>query len=123
MTGGKDPRLSSRSGKHLESHAYFATVGGEMGAIGFDPTQGGEMPWSQPGISPRDPRSSCNVPTAPQGQSQVCALSSRLFPNVTSGHPLAWLPRCPILSLFSLPFSSTRDLDTRTPARWIDNSL
>lgn len=71
MLGGKDPRLSSRSGKHLETTATVAQLATDTGAIGFDPTLGGEMPWSQPGMSPRDHRSNSNVPTAPQGTSQV----------------------------------------------------
>jgi hypothetical protein len=71
MAGGKDPSLMSRSGKHLETAVSISQARADVGAVGFDPTRGGEMPWRQPGISPRDHRTTSNVPSAAQGYSQV----------------------------------------------------
>jgi len=75
MAGGKDPSLMSRSGKHLETAVSISQARADVGAVGFDPTRGGEMPWRQPGISPRDHRTTSNVPSAAQGYSQVSDLS------------------------------------------------
>jgi len=76
MAGGKDPSRMSRSGKHLETAVSISQARADVGAVGFDPTRGGEMPWRQPGISPRDHRSTSNVPSAAQGHSQVRGLPS-----------------------------------------------
>ena len=69
--GGKNPRSRASPGRHLHTAAGGNQGKSPAGAIGFDPTRGGEMPWGQPGLSPRDNRNSPQSASGMQGQSQV----------------------------------------------------
>lgn len=71
MMGGKNPRGKSRSAKQQEAAGLHPQNQSSSGAVGFDPARGGDLPWQQPGFSPRDNRNGGSGSSHTSGQSQV----------------------------------------------------